>query len=76
MLQMSQWRGGHSGKGGGARKAKALKHGVGRSSSSRPGSTYSLPGSQVRCAGRVVSVWSGGHVRASASYMVILVILL
>ena len=40
--QMSQWRGGHSGKGGEARKAKALKHGVGRSISSRPGSTYSL----------------------------------
>ena len=53
-----------------------MQHDIGRSIGSRLGSTYPLPGSQVRCAGRVVSVWSGGYVRASASYMVNLVILL
>ena len=42
VLQMSQWRGGDSGRGGEARKAKAMQHEIGRSTSSRPGSIYSL----------------------------------
>ena len=72
---MSQWRG-NSGRGRGARQAEAMQHEVGISTSSRPGSIYSLLRFTGACACRVVSVWSGGHVRASASYMVNLVILL
>ena len=73
--QMSRWRGGQQGKGGGGGTAKGIElrgGGIG----SRPGSTYSLPGPQVCCAGRVVSVWSGEHVRTCVLYLVILVILL
>ena len=75
VLQMSQWRGGHLGRGGKV-PARATERGIVRSAGSRLGSTYSVSGPQVRCAGRVVSVWSGEHVRACVSHMIILVILL
>ena len=74
MTQMSRWRGGHQGKGGGRRAAKRAEL-RGGSNSSRLGSSYSVSRfTGVLCGQGSFSVeW--GHVRACASYMVILVIL-